>query len=126
MTTEPADGHFTLTEANCSGPSFPAMARFWIELLTLVAFGASRMKGLRGTLLTVFSLSGATFVYLSWWRVVFRVSANAGVPISPTWHYAYLAGGGIVDLFVAALIAWLIVMHVRHAFRQFFSPQPTS
>jgi hypothetical protein len=122
----PPSDHFTISEVCYLGPRHETVARFWIELLMLMTVFGSRMKGLRGNIVTILGLSGATFVYLSWWQVVFRISRNAEVPIRPEWHFGYLYGGNIVDLFLAALIAWLIVMNVSLAFQQFLSPQPRS
>lgn len=126
VVTDTDGDHFTLTESCCGGPSIPAMGRFWIELLLLVAFFGSKARGLRGTLLTIFGLSGGVFIYLNWWRIVFRISANAEVPLSSLQHLAYLYGANVVDLLVAGLIAWLIALNLRHAIQIFLSPTPST
>lgn len=110
-TTETNADHFTVIACNF-GPPPHAVARFWLVPLTLVAFIATRFRGLRNTFLSLVGLCGSTLIYLSWWRVVFRISDGAGIPISSIQHYGYLSGGTIVDLVLAAMIAWLIVMNV--------------
>lgn len=126
VVSEPGADHFTLTECCCGGPSRQGMARFWIELLLLVTFFGSRAKGLTSTLLTIFGLASGVFIYLSWWRVVFRVSADAELPLNSIPHIAYLYGANVVDLLVAGLIAWLIALNLRHAIRIFLSPTPST
>jgi hypothetical protein len=123
---ESADGHFTVSEACTFGPPISVSSRIWIELLLVIAFIGSHSKCLGNTFLTIFGLAGTTFVYLSWWRVVFRISANAGVPIRNQDHFAYLWDGNLVDLTIAAVVAWLIVMNVTLSFKRFFSPSPTT
>lgn len=123
---ETADDHFTLTEACTFGPPINVTLRIWIVLLLVVAVIGSRIKGLPNTFLTIVGLMGATFICLSWWRVVFRVSANADVPLSSLQHVAYLYGANVVDLLVAGLIACLISLNLRHAVQVFFAPTPST
>lgn len=118
------DEHFTISECNLRGPRPYVKAHLSLVLLTLLAFIGSRVKGLGGTFLTIVGLSGSSLVYLSWWSVAFRISDGAGIPISSIKHYGYLADGTVVDIFLAAIIAWLIVMQVFVSLQSFFSPAP--
>lgn len=100
------------------GPPRDSLARFHITLFLILPLVGSRLKGLSNTLLNVIGLTGAVVSYIFWWQYIFRIARNAEVSIAaldPGHHFAYLAGGNVLDIAIAAAIGVLVILNVRSA-----------
>ena len=100
----------------CSfGPPIDMSARMFIELCLIIAFVGSVMKGFKSTLLTVAGLSGATVFYVLWRQDYFQIAEASGSDMRDVEHIANLMGANYLDIVIAATIAFLILLHVKHA-----------
>ena len=97
------------------GPPIHLRARFYVELFLILAFIGSRWKGLKHTLLGAIGLSGALITYIAWWQYIFRIMRNAEVGPDAINHFAYLAGGTLVDVAIAAAIGGLFIINTWNA-----------
>ena len=100
------------------GPPRDSVARFHITLLLILPLVGSRLKGLSNTLLNVIGLTGAVVSYIFWWQYIFRIARNAEVSIAaldPRHYFAYLAGGNVLDIAIAAAIGVLVILNIRSA-----------
>jgi hypothetical protein len=91
------------------------LSRLCIELFLIGVFVSSRLRGLKGSLLTAIILSWVTSVYVSWWQCYFRLDAvyrseNRVVP-----QIAYLYNANFLDICVAASIALIITIQILHS-----------
>ena len=108
----------------CSfGPAADESSRMYIEILLIIAFVGSRLKGFMSTLLSVVGLSGSSIVYISWWQYFFRIAEASESEMTFVKHIAYLYRATVLDLVIAAAIALLIVLHLRYAV-SLFREQP--
>jgi hypothetical protein len=97
------------------GPPLHLRARFYIELSLIVALIGSRLKGLSNTFLSIIGLAGAVISYIFWWQYIFRLMRNAETTADAIPNLAYLAGGNILDVVLAAMIGALTLLNVAHA-----------
>lgn len=92
-----------------------AVARFHLEFFLMLALIGTRVKGLKSTLLSVVGLSGAVIIYVFWWQYIFRVARNAEMRVEAINNFAYLVGGTLLDITIAASIVLLVVLNVSRA-----------
>ena len=102
------------------GPPRDFVARFYIEIFLILALTGSRSKGLKNTLPSVIGLTGAVISYVFWWQWIFLIVTNAGVSTDAINHFAYLAGGTLFDVVIAAAIGLLVLMNVWNSAQTFF------
>jgi hypothetical protein len=101
------------------GPAIDVRARMFIELFLILAFVGSLMKGFKNMLLSVLGLSGATLIYLLWRQVYFQVAEASGSDMKYVEHIGNLWGANYLDIAIAVTIAYLILVHLRHAMSRF-------
>jgi hypothetical protein len=97
------------------GPSTDERARTFIEFLLALALIGSRLKGLKNTLPSVIALSGTLIIYIFWWQTIFRIARNAETSVDAIPHYAYLVGGNVLDVGIAAAVVVLVLLNVTRA-----------
>ena len=93
------------------GPSLDERARFFVEVLLIVAVIASRLKGFRSFLLSLVTLSAVVAIYVLWWREYLLLAEISESEVRYIPQFAYLVGGNFLDLCIAAWIACLILLH---------------
>jgi len=97
------------------GPSMDERARFFIEVLLIVALIAIRSKGFRSFFLGLVSLSAVVAIYVLWWREYFLLAEISESEVRYIPQFAYLVGGNYLDVCIAAWIGCLILLHSRLA-----------
>ena len=97
------------------GPSRDERARFFIELLLLVALIGSWLKGFRSFVLSFLTLTAVSAIYVLWWREYFWLAEISESEVRQLPQFAYLIGGNFLDVCIAAWIASLILLHSRLA-----------
>src|SRR5450755_3610211 len=77
------------------GPSADERMRICIEPFLIILFLGSCLKRLKGVLLSVVGLAGATFFYLFWWQYYFREArlTESESELRSIRHLAYLYNG---------------------------------
>ena len=102
------------------GPARDESSRMYIEVLLLLAFVGSRLRGLKETVLTAVGLSGALLFYLFWWQYYFALAslAPSEIPfIRQTW---YLYRASYLDIAIMGGIVLLILLHIHSAILSLF------
>jgi hypothetical protein len=104
------------------GPSTDERMQICIEPFLIILFVGSCLKRLKGVLLSVVGLAGATFFYLFWWQYYFRMArlTESESELRSIRHLAYLYNGNYLDIGIAILLALLIVMYVWWALESVF------
>jgi len=102
------------------GPSLDESARFFLELLLIVALIGSWTRGFKRRAVSFVCLAWAVVIYFFWWRDYFLLAeiSESEVRFSP--QFGYLLGGNYLDLCIAAWIACLILLHLRLAVLSMF------
>ncbi len=104
------------------GPSIDEVSRLFIEFFLMMAFVGSWMKDFKNTLLSVVGLTGVTMSYVFWWQYYFWLAEASGSDLESVEHIVYLCGASYLDIFIAASIAVLILLHVKLAVLSVFRP----
>ena len=104
------------------GPSADERMRIFVEPFLIILFVGSCLKRLKGVLLKILGLAGATFFYSFWWQYYFRMArlTESESELRSIRHLAYLYNGNYLDIGVAILLALLIVMYVWRALQSVF------
>ena len=102
------------------GPSRDERARFFVEVLLIVALLGSKLKGLRSFLLSFLTLSAVVAIYVLWWRYYLLLAEISESEVRQLPQFAYLIGGNFLDVCIAAWIASLILLHSRLAVLSMF------
>jgi hypothetical protein len=104
------------------GPSTDENVRMFIEPFLVLLLAGALIKGLKGKLLAVVGLAGATFFYSFWWQYYFRMArlTESESELRSIRHLAYLYNGNYLDIGIAILLALLIVMYVGSALQSVF------
>jgi hypothetical protein len=97
------------------GPSLDERARFFVEVLLIVALIGSRLKSFRSFLLSFVTLSAVVAIYVLWWREYLLLAEISESEARHIPQFAYLVGGNFLDVCIAAWIACLILLRSRLA-----------
>jgi hypothetical protein len=105
-----------------TGASLDELSRVRIELFLFLLFVGGCLRGVKGVLLSVVGLAGATFFYFIWWLYYLRWVrvAESESELRSIRHLAYLYNGNYLDIGIAILLALLIVMYVWWALQSVF------
>lgn len=96
------------------GPSGDENMRMYIEPFLILLSAGALLKGLKGKLLEVVGLAGASFFYALWWPFYFKLArlTETESQLRDIRHLAYLYNANYFDICIAILLSLSTVLYV--------------